>query len=216
MSGAYLGRGQVQADLMVEAEVRRVINVDVDRRRGDSLREQLAGRSTRWTPVTGPVSTRRACSPPSQRYSRPAGRSRLATAARCARPPVAAGPRYHATLKPARGPARPGSGSSVRPGPVPAPGRSRDTRCRALPHGCARPRAAAPDDSTAGRTPRSSARRERGATMRGIDVNPDAWKCRVGPGWALTFPDRAPSAQAPGPDLRLATGRGLTPVPVAA
>jgi uncharacterized membrane protein len=43
-------------------------------------------------------------------------------------------------------------------------GRSGHTRCRTPAHGRERRRAAAPDDSTAGRTPRSCARREHGAS----------------------------------------------------
>ena len=47
-------------------------------------------------PITGPASARRTCSPP--RCSRPAGRWRLAAAARCGRQPDAAVPRYQRTV----------------------------------------------------------------------------------------------------------------------
>lgn len=50
-----------------------------------------AHRSTRCTPITGPASARRSCSP--ARCWRHAYRSSLAAAARCARQPDAAGPR---------------------------------------------------------------------------------------------------------------------------
>jgi hypothetical protein len=78
------------------------------------------------------------------------------------RQPDAADPGQHCTLKPAG--SRPGqTGFPARTGAA-APGQSRYTRRRALPHGCGRPQSAAPDDSAAGGTPQSSAHRECGAS----------------------------------------------------
>ena len=64
-----------------------------------------AHQSTTWTPVTGPASTRRTCSP--AHCWRPAGRQRLAAAAHCAYQPDTAGPRGRRRTQ--RRPRSPGS-----------------------------------------------------------------------------------------------------------